>query len=94
MLNYATDVARQQQLKLVCYEEILESMNEGIVLSEAEGKLLLYNKTQEILEGMKQKEIVGKYLRDAYKYYDQKLSEHQRVLQFSSIISSSPPAES
>ncbi|MDF2680128.1 MAG: domain S-box protein [Brevibacillus sp.] len=81
LLNCATDVARQQQLKLVCYEEILQSMNEGIVLSDSEGKVLLYNKAQEKLEGMKQEEMVGKYLWDAYKYYDPKLSEHQRVLQ-------------
>ncbi|MDR7317325.1 PAS domain S-box-containing protein [Brevibacillus nitrificans] len=47
-------------------------MNEGIVLSDAEGKVLMYNKAQEKWEGMKQEEMVGKYLWDAYKYYDPK----------------------
>ncbi|RNB87981.1 PAS domain S-box protein [Brevibacillus nitrificans] len=81
LLNSATDVLASLKLKLVCYEEIIQSMNEGIVLSDAEGKVLMYNKAQEKLEGMKQEEMVGKYLWDAYKYYDPKLSEHQRVLE-------------
>ncbi|MED1949019.1 sigma-54 interaction domain-containing protein [Brevibacillus centrosporus] len=81
LLNSTTDVLASLKLKLACYEEIIQSMNEGIVLSDAEGKVLMYNKAQEKLEGMKQEEMVGKYLWDAYKYYDPKLSEHQRVLE-------------
>lgn len=80
-INEVTPTFENMKRTLACYEEILQLMNEGIVLSDAEGKVLLYNKAQEKLEGMKQEDMVGKYLWDAYKYYDPKLSEHQRVLQ-------------
>lgn len=81
MINSLHVISEQQKMKISCYEEIFQLINEGIVLSDSEGKILLYNKAQEKLEGMKQEEMVGKYLWDAYKYYDPKLSEHQRIIQ-------------
>lgn len=67
-------------IKLHCLETIIDQINEGILVSDHKGRIVLYNKAQERLEGLKAKEIVGKYLWQAYEYNPKK-SEHRKVFQ-------------
>jgi arginine utilization regulatory protein len=66
--------------KLFCLEEVIASISEGIILSNREGKIILYNEAQEQLEGLESDKIVGKYLWEAYNYESKEFSEHQKVI--------------
>lgn len=66
--------------KLHCLETIISSISDGIILSDIEGKIVLYNEAQEKLEGLSREKIQNKYLWEAYNYETKEMSEHQRVL--------------
>ena len=65
-------------VKLHCLEEIIDTINDGVIISDYKGNLVLYNKSQEKLEDLKSKDVVGKYLWEAYNY-NPEISEHRKV---------------
>lgn len=65
-------------VKLHCLEEIINTITDGVIISDYKGKLVLYNKSQEKLEDLKSKDVVGKYLWEAYNYSPE-MSEHRTV---------------
>ncbi|QEK11064.1 PAS domain-containing protein [Crassaminicella thermophila] len=67
------------KIRLYCLEKIISSINDGIIMSNAEGRIILYNKAQEKLEELSGKDIIGKYLWEAYDYKAIEMSEHQKV---------------
>ncbi|MEW6622644.1 MAG: sigma 54-interacting transcriptional regulator [Bacillota bacterium] len=69
---------KSAETRLFCLEKILEAINDGIIVSDYEGRIALYNKSQEKLEDMASQDMVGKYLWDAYNY-NEELSEHRGV---------------
>lgn len=72
-------IQSNRDIKLHCYEEILNKINDGIIISDSESKIVLYNPSQEALEGLSSKEIIGKHLWEAYNYESIELSEHREV---------------
>ncbi len=74
MVDFCNDSVR-----LYCLEEIIDNIYEGVIISDHNGRLVLYNKSQEELEGLKAKNILRKYLWDAYGYNNPELSEHREV---------------
>jgi len=64
--------------RLAIYEQIMEHINDGVMASDEEGKIFIYNAFQEKLENMKKSEVIGKYLWEIYRI-DPKNSEHRRV---------------
>lgn len=75
--------------KLYCLEEVICSISDGIILSDREGKIVLYNKSQEKLEGLESDKITGKYLWEAYNYESKEFSEHQKVIKSGEAITNS-----
>ncbi|WP_223594131.1 sigma-54 interaction domain-containing protein [Neobacillus bataviensis] len=73
-----TNITTNQKARLYCLEKIIESLNEGVVMSDHDGKIVLYNGTQEKLEGLDSREILGKHLWEAYNYNPQ-YSEHKHT---------------
>jgi len=73
------NIQNNPYIKLHCYEEIIRKINDGIIISDDESKIVLYNPSQEKLEGLSSKEIVGKHLWEAYNYESIELSEHREV---------------
>lgn len=68
--------------KLYCLEEIINSINDGIVVSDCEGKVVLYNKSQEKLEELSSDDVLNKYLWEVYEYDPEnnpELAEHRNV---------------
>jgi len=65
--------------KIYCMENILETIDDGVIVSDSEGKVVLYNKSQEMLEEIDKKDILGKYLWEGYKYDAVEESEHREV---------------
>lgn len=69
------------ETKLYCLEKIIEAISDGVVLSDAEGRVVVYNHAQEKLEELKSSDMVGKHLWEAYSYDPDAPSEHRKVLQ-------------
>ncbi|WZL72849.1 sigma 54-interacting transcriptional regulator [Clostridiaceae bacterium 35-E11] len=70
---------KNDRTRLYCLEKIIESINDGIIISDYEGRVVLYNNAQEKLEELSGQEIVGKYLWEAYNYKATEMSEHRKV---------------
>lgn len=76
-----TDIYNKD-IKLYCLEKIIESINDGIIISNHEGRIVLYNKAQEELEELNAEEVIGKHLWEVYEYnpdYNPEMAEHRRV---------------
>lgn len=67
------------ETRCFCLEQIIENLNDGILLSDKEGKVVIYNKAMEELEKRNSKDMIGKYIWDAYGYKDINKSEHMQV---------------
>ncbi|SHI80620.1 arginine utilization regulatory protein [Dethiosulfatibacter aminovorans DSM 17477] len=65
--------------KIYCYEEIFNKLNDGIIISDEDGRILLYNKAQETLEGLTRSENEGKFIWEVYNYHSPENSEHRQV---------------
>ena len=60
-------------------EQILNTVEEGIIVSDHEGRIVVYNRALEQQEGLKAAEALGKYIWDVYRYSDYTKSEHRGV---------------
>ncbi len=69
--NYAT--------RAFCLEKVIENLNDGILLTDKQGKVVIYNHAMEELEKKNSKDMIGKYIWDAYEYHDFNASEHMQV---------------
>lgn len=71
-----------KDIKLYCLERIIESIYDGIIVSDHDGRIVLYNKAQENLEGLSSEFVVGKHLWEAYEYnpeFNPEMAEHRKV---------------
>lgn len=64
--------------RLYCLEKIIETLDEGVMMSNSEGKIILYNEAQEKMEGLNSQDIIGKHLWSVYNYNPQ-YSEHRHT---------------
>lgn len=64
--------------RLYCLERIIDSLDEGVMMSDPEGKITLYNNAQEKMEGLASQDILGKHLWSVYNYNPQ-YSEHKHT---------------
>jgi len=68
-------------VRLFCLETILEAITDGVVVSDCDGRVVVYNSAQENLEELHPEDMVGKFLWDAYHYSSDNESEHRTVFQ-------------
>ncbi|MDW7673260.1 MAG: sigma 54-interacting transcriptional regulator, partial [Bacillota bacterium] len=61
-------------------KSIVDSVHEGVIVTDVNGKILLYNKALERLEDLSCQEVKGKYLEEVYNV-DASTSEHYKVAQ-------------
>lgn len=76
-----TDI-HNKDIRLYCLEQIIESINDGVIMSDYNGRIVLYNKSHENLEELSSEEVVGKYLWEVYQYnpeHNPEMAEHRRV---------------
>lgn len=71
----AEDTARLREL----FMGVLDKLNDGLMISDKEGRIIVYNSAMEKLENMTREDMIGKYLWDAYGYEDDSTSEHRHV---------------
>ncbi|NMA85715.1 MAG: sigma 54-interacting transcriptional regulator [Tissierellia bacterium] len=60
-------------------KKIIENLNDGILFTNKEGRIIIYNKAMEDLEKRKAEDMIGRYIWDAYGYKDTSKSEHMQV---------------
>lgn len=77
---------KKYDMMLICLERIIQNLDEGVILTDKNGKILIYNKAMEELEKRKASDMIGKYIWEAYEYYDKDKSEHMRVLKSGQAI--------
>ncbi len=56
--------------KILLYEEILDKVLEGIYITDTEDKVIWFNKTVELLDGVKKEEAIGKKQAQAWQYME------------------------
>lgn len=72
------EINRDLLKKLSMLEQIVSSLNEGVMVSDREGRIIYYNEAQEKLENLKKEDVIGKYLWDVYRI-DKDTSQHRHV---------------
>lgn len=72
---------KEKKLKelLYAYDKIIDDLNDGVLLTDRHGTILIYNKAMEELEKRKKEDMVGKKIWNAYGYKDEDKSEHMKV---------------
>jgi len=84
---YFEDCTRQDELEELnyCFSTILNSINEGVLLSDSNGIIRFYNNQLKSFEGLNPNEILGSHITEVYKV-DPLKSEHLTVLKTMSPI--------
>ena len=72
---------RDKNIKIDSLLKIIENISDGIVMSDCNGKIIIYNSAMEKLEDRKSVDMIGKYLWDAYEYAEEDSSEHRKVFE-------------
>ncbi|MGL6105401.1 sigma-54 interaction domain-containing protein [Romboutsia sp.] len=70
---------KDNNVRLHCLETVVQSIDNGIVLTDIDGNVVLYNKWQESLDNNKKEDVLGKKIWDVYGYGKENESEHRRV---------------
>lgn len=79
ILLYSRDSFREDYNKLYCYEKIINSVNDGVLLTDYKGHVKIFNHAQEEMENKKFEDLQDKYLWDFYNYDSEEQSEHRKV---------------
>lgn len=79
ILLYSRDSFREDYNKIYCYEKIINSVNDGILLTDYKGHVKIFNPAQEEMENKKIDDLYDKYLWDFYDYDNEEQSEHRKV---------------
>lgn len=66
--------------RLYCLEEIIDKVHEGVILTDQDCVITLFNPAKEQMEQMKASDVLGKISWEAYSHSNQEESEHQQVL--------------
>jgi arginine utilization regulatory protein len=74
-----TTYLKSLEEKVYCYEAIFDKLDDGLLMSDKNGIIILYNPAQEKLEGLVKESCIGKYLWDVYQYEAPEMSEHRQV---------------
>ncbi len=65
--------------KTFSLEMIIDNLYDGVLLTDKEGKVIIYNRAMEELEKKDAKDMLGQFIWDAYGYSDKGKSEHMQV---------------
>jgi arginine utilization regulatory protein len=64
--------------KVYIYEEVLNSIHDGVIITDPDGYVIHYNKEIAVLEGLEPEDVVGRHLSEVYSQPPD-TSEHLRV---------------
>lgn len=61
-------------------QDFFDSFNDGIIITDEDGRIIIYNRAKEIQENKDRNDMIGKYTWEAYGYSGGAESEHKKVL--------------
>lgn len=67
-------------LKISALKQIIQSISEGVLVSDLNGRILFLNNEQEKKENLRLEDVIGKQLWDVYQFSPEN-SEHNKVIQ-------------
>lgn len=70
---------RELEDRVYCLEAILQHVSEGIILTDQDCRITVFNPAKEKMEQMKAKDVLGKISWEAYSHSNREISEHQQV---------------
>lgn len=70
---------RELEEKLFCLESIIHNVSEGVILTDRECKITVFNPAKAKMEHMKAEEVIGTVSWEAYTKSSKEISEHQKV---------------
>ncbi len=65
--------------RLTMLENTIEAISEGIIITDADGTIIYYNRALERMEGLSRDEVIGRHLMDVYRVTPE-TSEHLTVV--------------
>ncbi len=65
--------------RLALLEAVLDAIVEGVIITDASGRILYFNEAQEKIEGLNKDEVIGRYLHEVYQV-SPKTSDHAVVI--------------
>lgn len=79
-LWYLQDITGQERQhdELLCLHQIIDAVNEGVLVSDPTGKIVLYNKQIARFEGLSRSQVIGRHLTEVYAVTPEN-SEHLTV---------------
>ncbi|MGK7377019.1 sigma-54 interaction domain-containing protein [Planococcus sp. 1R117A] len=77
-INEFREDIKNLETEVYCLKKIIDSLEEGVMMSNSEGEIILYNSAQEKMEGLNSYDILGKTLWSVYNYNPQH-SEHKHT---------------
>lgn len=69
------------EVKLFLFEKVIDDLYDGVLITDREGEIIVYNRAMEELEKMDTLDMMGKKIWDAYGYRDKSKSEHMKVFE-------------
>ena len=63
------------------YEQIVDKIDDGLLVSDRNGKVIIYNRSAQEVEGLTGKDVLNKHLDEIYKNDLDEGSEHRRVIE-------------
>lgn len=79
VMLYSRDNFKEDFNKIYSYEKVINSVNDGVLLTDYKGHVKIFNPAQEYMENKKFDDLYDKYLWDFYGYDDESGSEHRQV---------------
>lgn len=70
---------KQLEDRLYCLESIITHVSEGVILTDHDCRITVFNPAKERMEQMKAKDVMGMISWEAYTHSNREISEHQQV---------------
>ena len=70
---------KQLEDRLYCLESIITHVSEGVILTDQDCRITVFNPAKERMEQMKAKDVMGMISWEAYTHSNREISEHQQV---------------
>ena len=80
MSDRAEERIRELEDRVYCLEAIIRHVSEGVILTDQECRITVFNPAKEKMEHMKAEDVLGKISWEAYSHSNREISEHQQVL--------------
>lgn len=70
---------KQLEDRLYCLESIITHVSEGVILTDQDCRITVFNPAKERMEQMKAKDVMGMISWEAYTHSNREISAHQQV---------------